>query len=164
MPYIFWVSAFNVTYLLCYCLVEYIFYPPSPSKHASVKKEDGGGGDTTNGGGMDIKGGLLESINQNSLVLFLIVRSFFVLLNLAGPDALFFWVFRLGKPTYRFHQSHHTHSIRVTDQSNDHSRSLFPSTFPTSVEVERRPPGSAKEVSSLNSKRAIVSYPLNRAQ
>ena len=79
MPYIFWVSAFNVTYLLCYCLVEYIFYPPSPSKHASVKKEDGGGDVTTNGGGMDIKGGLLESINQNSLVLFLIVRSFLVL-------------------------------------------------------------------------------------
>lgn len=84
MPYILWVAAFNTSFLLGYLLLDLVFFssPLSRSVYSPTSKlkvqpdpvllgygrRDGRGSDGTPGGPA-----LLEAINRNGLVFFLLV-------------------------------------------------------------------------------------------
>lgn len=87
LPYVIWVAAFNTTFLLGYLLLDLVFFPSplsksvySPTSKLKVQPDsvllnygrtDGKGSDTT-----PTAPALLEAINRNGLVVFLLVRGY----------------------------------------------------------------------------------------
>lgn len=79
MPYIFWVAAFNTTFILGYLVLDLLFFP-SKSVYSPTSKLKVPGAMTGQVGAQaeqERPPSLLEAINRNGLVLFLVVCALF---------------------------------------------------------------------------------------
>lgn len=92
LQYITWVTAYNTTFLLGYLVLDLFFFPSplsksvySPTSKLKVHPDPDVLKATRHMRGRELSGGsapaLLEAVNKNGLVLFLLVR---ILFNLAG--------------------------------------------------------------------------------
>ncbi|KAI6041480.1 GWT1-domain-containing protein [Pisolithus marmoratus] len=83
LPYILWVSAFNTSFILGYCLLDMLFFPTRVS-HVKDSSDPNGRrvmlDESSTGNRAPL---LLEAINKNSLVIFLIANVATGLINLS---------------------------------------------------------------------------------
>ena len=105
LPYVVWTAAFNTTFLTGYLVLDLVFFPSPLSKsvyspHSKLKVHPapdvlgargraeragkGGGAGAGVGVGAASAPVLLEAINKNGLVLFLLVRPFALCLVCRG--------------------------------------------------------------------------------
>ena len=75
MPYIFWVAAFNTTFILGYLVLDLLFFPSKSvySQTSKLKVPDAMAGQVGIQEEQERTPLLLEAINRNGLILFLAV-------------------------------------------------------------------------------------------
>lgn len=118
MPYIVWVAAFNTSFMLAYLLLDLVFFPSplsksiySPTSKLKVQPDpvllNRDRSNAKGSEGTQIAPALLEAVNQNGLVIFLIVRTRSLSARSPGTNS------RLGQRFDRIDQSCHPDDVCV---------------------------------------------------